>query len=138
LPNFHSFFAPQLLQNILIIRINLLNRLILTYQGANFYILPYLLITFWILLVEIYSPYSFLYCLCNLSLPHFICFFLTKMTLFSSLPVTVQTLLFFGDLDLSSSEETSFSLNLLFHLINICLAIPKCLAVTVPFFLPTV
>jgi len=41
LPNFHSFFAPQLLQNILIIRINLLNRLILTYQGANFYILPY-------------------------------------------------------------------------------------------------
>jgi len=43
LPNFHSFFAPQLLQNILIIRINLLNRLILTYQGANFYILPYYL-----------------------------------------------------------------------------------------------
>jgi len=41
LPNFHSFFAPQLLQNILIIRINLLNRLILTYQGANFYILPH-------------------------------------------------------------------------------------------------
>jgi len=31
------------LQNILIIRINLLNRLILTYQGANFYILPYII-----------------------------------------------------------------------------------------------
>jgi len=42
LPNFHSFFAPQLFQTILIIRINLLNRLILTYQGANFYILPYI------------------------------------------------------------------------------------------------